>query len=396
VKGSLTIEVKAKPVKSIVIRVPASELDLNGRKTETLKAVASPSSAAQKFTWKSSNPRVAKVDEKGKVTALKKGTAKITAAAVDGSGKKKTVTITVTDSRDTVTPTPAPEPTTPGTDRKYFALLIGNGAGYEMNPLQGPPYDMKAMKGMLSGTSQGWKITAKNDLKASEMISAIRSAFSGATENDVCLFYYSGHGVSDDTAGEDYDNEQGALVGVDDDIVTGSKLASALNSATPGRVIVILDSCGSGSMIYSKSGKAMDAGKEARSFVNSMISSFEYFNKKDRQARAGMEKIGELLESKFQVLAACEYQHNSLDVYEPDGTWAGGLFTTCLLEAMGCDHPSGAHGSSTPADTNGDRQVTLGEAYSKTKPLVQQEAAEMGATQVMQKSGDDSFALFSW
>ena len=47
-------------------------------------------------TWKSNKASVAKVNENGNVEALKAGTAKITATATDGSGKKATVTIVVT------------------------------------------------------------------------------------------------------------------------------------------------------------------------------------------------------------------------------------------------------------------------------------------------------------
>ena len=46
--------------------------------------------------WSSSNTRVATVSEDGFVQALSAGTAKITAAATDGSGKKATVTVKVT------------------------------------------------------------------------------------------------------------------------------------------------------------------------------------------------------------------------------------------------------------------------------------------------------------
>ena len=47
--------------------------------------------------WSSSNPKVASVDEDGRVTAHKAGTANITVKASDGSGKKTTVKIKVTN-----------------------------------------------------------------------------------------------------------------------------------------------------------------------------------------------------------------------------------------------------------------------------------------------------------
>lgn len=46
-------------------------------------------------TWKSSNTKIATIDENGKVEALKTGKVTITATATDGSGKKASVTLTV-------------------------------------------------------------------------------------------------------------------------------------------------------------------------------------------------------------------------------------------------------------------------------------------------------------
>jgi alpha-amylase len=46
-------------------------------------------------TWKSSDPRVATVSSEGVVTAVKKGSAKISASA---SGKSATVGVTVTET----------------------------------------------------------------------------------------------------------------------------------------------------------------------------------------------------------------------------------------------------------------------------------------------------------
>ncbi|MDD5948638.1 MAG: Ig-like domain-containing protein, partial [Lachnospiraceae bacterium] len=54
----------------------------------------------KKVTWKSSNKKVAKVSKKGKVTALKKGTAKITAKV---SGKKFTCNVNVVKKKKSTT-----------------------------------------------------------------------------------------------------------------------------------------------------------------------------------------------------------------------------------------------------------------------------------------------------
>ena len=93
VKKTWTMTVKDKAVSKVTIKAAKTELDPD--ETITLKATASPSEAAQSFEWKSSNSKVATVNEKGKVKAVSAGKAKITAAATDGSKKKATITITV-------------------------------------------------------------------------------------------------------------------------------------------------------------------------------------------------------------------------------------------------------------------------------------------------------------
>ena len=66
--------------------------------TLKLKAKAAPENARKKaVTWKSSNPKVAAVDENGTVTALKAGKATITCTAVGGIGVKASCKITVED-----------------------------------------------------------------------------------------------------------------------------------------------------------------------------------------------------------------------------------------------------------------------------------------------------------
>ena len=80
-----------KPAKNV--KLNKKKASLKKGKTLTLKAVLTPQNASEKITWSSSNKKVAKVNKKGKVTALKKGTAVITVKTV--SGKKATCKVTV-------------------------------------------------------------------------------------------------------------------------------------------------------------------------------------------------------------------------------------------------------------------------------------------------------------
>lgn len=88
------------PAESVKIYDPSNS-DVTGKtvtisssKSIKLKAVASPSNAAQKFTWKSSDTGTASVDASGKVTFRKEGTVTVTAMAAGSSGKSAWVKIT--------------------------------------------------------------------------------------------------------------------------------------------------------------------------------------------------------------------------------------------------------------------------------------------------------------
>lgn len=53
----------------------------------------------KKVTYKASNKKVISVSKKGVVKGIGKGTAKITAASLDGTGKKSTCTVTVSEKQ---------------------------------------------------------------------------------------------------------------------------------------------------------------------------------------------------------------------------------------------------------------------------------------------------------
>jgi len=90
-KKTATTTVTVRPVKVTGVKLNRKSITLKVRKSNTLKATVSPANATNKtVTWKSSNKKVATVNKKGKVTAKKAGTARITVTTKDG--KKKAVT----------------------------------------------------------------------------------------------------------------------------------------------------------------------------------------------------------------------------------------------------------------------------------------------------------------
>ena len=81
------------------ISLNKSSLTMDALGTFQMTASVYPDSANDKrITWSSSDPAIASIDENGLVTALKKGTATITAAAMDGSGVKSTCKVTVSNT----------------------------------------------------------------------------------------------------------------------------------------------------------------------------------------------------------------------------------------------------------------------------------------------------------
>ena len=269
---------------------------------------------------------------------------------------------------------------TPTTTR-YRALLIGN-EDYADGTLPGCINDATAMNRMLSGLSNSFSCTQRNSQTAAQIKSAISTAFSGATNNDVSLFYYSGHGM-----GSDSSSILGALVGINysnnyNDYLTTSALASEL-SKVPGRVIVILDSCHSGAAI-NKGIEDPEASAEA--FNQSVIDAFAAY---DSTVYVNNEKVGELATSKFIVITACRKDQTSSSFTYTSGSNSGksfGAFTKCFVEGCGVQYFTGSYTGSMPADSNSNNQLTVYEIYT----YAQTEASALNSGQTAQYYASNS------
>ncbi|QXE17564.1 Ig-like domain-containing protein [Clostridium sp. 001] len=90
---------QSQPVKVTGIGLDKTSADLMKGDTLQLTAAITPKYATNtKIDWSSSDPTVASVDENGKVTALKKGTAVITAVSEDNRDAKAQCTITIKEN----------------------------------------------------------------------------------------------------------------------------------------------------------------------------------------------------------------------------------------------------------------------------------------------------------
>lgn len=275
---------------------------------------------------------------------------------------------------------------------KYRALLIGETA--YTTRLDGPDNDLAFMRNMLNTLSNKYDVTAQENATLDEIVSLMDIAFEGATNDDVSLFYFSGHGV---TGSGDY--YAGALVTVDYQYLTTTDLAELLSNV-PGRVIVILDSCGSGAAITDVSQHTLEtAGAEntqedfafdPAQFNSQVIDAFSSFDSVIPSSGAStpgsLQKTGELRQTKFHVITGSAYEENSLSL-QINGVW-GGALTRGVAHGTGCSFPGGVYSGAMPADTNSDNSIGFGELADSCKEFAS------GWQHVMSYSASPDYVIF--
>ena len=333
VRKSTKVTIKPVPVRSVKLSTGASSLDVG--KTLQLGSMVQPENASnQSVKWYTSNKKVATVSASGVVTAKRPGVATITAKTVSG-GRKAACKVRVS--------IPAP---TEGT--VYRALLIGN-ERYSSR-LRGPYNDISAMETVMNLSTidgQGYaNVIAKKDRTRAQMLSDISALrYLGIDDNDVTIFYYSGHG------GRSSATESGTgLVGVDRRLLNVPTLKSALDRI-PGTVVVILDACYSGMFIGKSTASAARMGTD---FNAQVMRSFE----------GSLQKKG-LTTSKYQVMTACRKGETSVSVgfYSSGSSTYVGLSTYYLAMAGGYDLLDPAF-NAFAGDASGDGVATFAEAFS--------------------------------
>ncbi len=374
-KATCEVTVKAKPTS---IKLDKKTLKMRPYDTYVLTPTLSRNSGAI-IKWKSSNNSVATVDENGMVTSLKEGSATITAYTWNKKKAKCKVEVA------------------PNSDVKYRALLIGQEKTYEAGDEPNFRKDAEAMTKLLKGIGAmpmivgpaggEWSVTTKYDVESSEMVlSLIGDTFSGADSNDVSLFFISCHGdegTDKSKAGQLQITNKG-----ESDYLKLSALASTLKKV-PGKVIVILASCGSGAGIYANNGAQADASKwvkRAKAFNRAAIDAFAdeddglYIDRQGNAVDVGdvRSNTGELRkENKFYVLTACDYGEEAYFVkYKVRSRNRSTYFVSALTYGVG--------GLNTPADSNRDKVITLEELYSYTSRITKGKAAKKSKVQNVQ------------
>jgi hypothetical protein len=249
-------------------------------------------------------------------------------------------------------------PPTAQNETVYRAFLVGVGDYIfgDENDLSAPPYDVDRMVYTLSKCSFGplntpfsniwylkdWQATKSNILQG------IASVFSGADNNDISYFYFSGHGASLENISYLCPAD---LTLSADSAISVNELENAL-SAIPGTKVVFIDACNSGGFIGKGKGETKISKEELESFNDDIINIFSQAQTK-----------GLLTTNQYKVLTSCHYYQECWEIIPQQGN-PFGIFTMALCE--GC----GYYGN-YPADTDLNTKVSLNEAYLYVRNWVQ-------------------------
>ena len=252
-------------------------------------------------------------------------------------------------------------------ETKCRALLIGQTYTGTNRVLQGPANDMHTMQFFLSSLhTNEYSVTYKSNLTVDDMLYWISRSFGAAGEDDISLFYYSGHGGTDGSLiGYDH-SDDGMLTGAS---ISPTQLRAALD-VIPGRKVIIVDACYSGAIInlaetegnldFLLSGTKKSGTNPATQFTSAFMSAFDS-GSTDLRKRSDASLPG----NRYYVMTACQATEESHEAYVTSGASRRymGLFTYALCLGLGYDGV--LYGTtSTAADINGDEVVTFAEAYT--------------------------------
>ncbi len=254
----------------------------------------------------------------------------------------------------------------------YRALLIGevdfvwdDGTVEAATRNRGDVNLMADMLASVEGPAGGkYAVTSRTNVTTSGIRSLISSTFAGADSNDVSLFFFASHGAVDyasgDYAGAMFTYSPGSYY-----YMTMPQLASWL-SDVPGKVIVMIGTCGSGAAVY-QSGVAENAvgsagsGFDPEAFAELCAEAFAaqdqyiesdeegYIYDEEGNNTAVQPNLGDFCTSKFYVLTAARHQESS---WGTEASPSHNYFTQYL-----------ALGAQGAADSSGDGAVSLHELF---------------------------------
>ena len=253
---------------------------------------------------------------------------------------------------------------------KAFALVIGERYfkqdNYDNSRNVGDANNMETMlKSVKSKYGSPFSVVKKINAGYSDIRNAIQTTFADSQEGDVSVFFIATHGYSDD------DGELAMPENASDyyyyPYLSFYTLASWLSTYVKGEVIVIIQSCGAGSAVYSPSEQNSYHYFDGEKFLEAAIKAFEEAELKLQESDDLISKsTGDLRKSKFYVLAASRHHEVSWGREYHDEETSYNWFTKYVIDGVGVK-------GNAPADTNKDSKLSLTELFNYVKKYDTQE-----------------------
>ena len=255
----------------------------------------------------------------------------------------------------------------------YRALVIGEANMKLQENCPGCDNDADLIEAALQKPGVPYTVTKIQNATKNQLESGIETAFAAADSDDVSLFYYSGHG-SYSSNGDNLCLCLAPASGVWLENYSIKLLKQKLDNV-PGKVVLILDCCGSGgSIIASKSRQESRDAYDAEQFNNGVVDIFA--TPKLLRAKGAV-----FAKDKYFVLTASDVNEKSWSVTiknDNEGTNDyHSVFSLALAESMGyikiheqglLTHFEITGNDTMPADTDADYRESLSEAYNYTEP----------------------------
>ena len=228
----------------------------------------------------------------------------------------------------------------------YRAVIVGqekSGALYSETP--GCGADRRAMASMLADlAATKYEIHSVISGSKSDILNAIDLVFSQADNDDVNLFFYSGHGDEGFLPfipGPAF----GGLVCNGGGTISPEELRKKCDQYK-GKKVMIINACHSGQMIGKMSGIE---GSFTQNKIENIVKPF---------GTAFARSDNDLAAKGYYVITSCS--KNQTSTHYPTHT----VFTYSLLQGLGWDVINNTKLSNLEADTNNDNQISLQEIYN--------------------------------
>jgi uncharacterized caspase-like protein len=151
---------------------------------------------------------------------------------------------------------------------RYHALVIGNNEYLFLKPLKTALNDARVMARLL-GEQYGFDVTLLQNATRYDILKALTGYRAKLGPGDNLLIYYAGHGMLDQAANEGYWQPVDAEPDIPANWIANGDLTTALKAMTAKHVMIIADSCYSGTLTRAgiTLGKPRESGGERQEWL---------------------------------------------------------------------------------------------------------------------------------